>query len=133
MRGLLALILLVTLAGCVTTPELKPSLQQLKGEVHFPAALPRPATVEVAVLSVIEGHPLQVAATRYEVSMLPLLFDVRLTPLQLAEGEIYVRARLRFMDSTVVQAMSQQKVFKVFNGERIIIQLQPKHCYPLCQ
>ncbi|MEV3816048.1 YscW family type III secretion system pilotin [Aeromonas salmonicida] len=133
MRGLLALMLLAILAGCVTTPEPKPSLQQLKGEVHLPGALPYPATVEVVVLSVIEGRPLQVAATRYEVTMLPLLFDLRLTPLQLAEGEVYLRARLRFMDGTAVQAMSQQKVFKVFNGERIIIQLQPKSCYPLCQ
>ena len=133
MRGLLALMLLAILAGCVTTPELKPSQQQLKGEVHLSGALPRPATVEVVVLSVIEGRLLQVAATRYEVTMLPLLFDLRLTPLQLAEGEVYLRARLRFMDGTAVQAMSQQKVFKVFNGERIIIQLQPKHCYPLCQ
>jgi hypothetical protein len=65
--------------------------------------------------------------------MLPLLFDLRLTPLQLAEGEIYVRARLRFMDSSAVQAMRQQKVFKIFNGERIVIQLQPKACYPQCQ
>ncbi|WP_429019254.1 YscW family type III secretion system pilotin [Aeromonas allosaccharophila] len=133
MRGLLALMLLAMLAGCVTTPEPKPSLQQLGGEVHFPHALPRPATVEVAVLSVIEGHPLQVAATRYEVTMLPLQFDLRLTPLQLAEGNIYVRARLRFIDSAAVQAMHQQKVFKVFNGEKMVIQLQPKSCYPQCQ
>lgn len=133
MRGLLALMLLAMLAGCVTTPEPKPSLQQLRGEVHFPQALPRPATVEVAVLSVIEGHPLQVAATRYEVTMLPLQFDLRLTPLQLAEGNIYVRARLRFIDSAAVQAMRQQKVFKVFNGEKMVIQLQPKSCYPQCQ
>ena len=133
MRVLTALMLFAMLSGCVTTPEVKPLMQQLKGEVHFPAALPRPATVEVAVLSMIEGRPLQVVATRYEVTMLPLLFDLRLTPLQLAEGEVYLRARLRFMDGTAVQAMSQQKVFKVFNGERIIIQLQPKSCYPLCQ
>ena len=133
MRGLLALILLATLAGCVTTPERKPSLQQLKGEVHFAETLPRPATVEVAVLSVIEGRPLQVAATRYEVSMLPLMFDLRLTPLQLAEGELYLRTRLRFMDGAAVQAMNQQKIFKIFNGDKIIIKLQPKACYPLCQ
>ncbi|MCX9131142.1 YscW family type III secretion system pilotin [Aeromonas veronii] len=133
MRGLLALMLSAILAGCVTTPELKPSQQQLKGEVHFPQALPRPATVEVAVLSVIGGRPLQVAATRYEVTMLPLLFDLRLTPLQLAEGEIYLRARLRFMDGTAVQAMSQQKVFKIFNDKKMVIQLQPKACYPQCQ
>ena len=133
MRGLLALMLLAMLAGCVTTPASKPSLQQFRGEVHFPQALPRPATVEVAVLSVIEGHPLQVAATRYEVSMLPLQFDLRLTPLQLAEGNIYVRARLRFIDSAAVQAMRQQKVFKVFNGEKMVIQLQPRSCCPQCQ
>ncbi|WP_033138613.1 YscW family type III secretion system pilotin [Aeromonas finlandensis] len=133
MRGLLALMLLIALAGCVTTPERRPSMQQLKGEVHFPGALPRPAMVEVAVLSVIEGRPLQVAATRYEVTMLPLLFDLRLTPLQLATGEIYVRTRLRFIDGTAVQAMSQQKVFKVLNGEKIVIQLQPRNCYPQCQ
>ncbi|HDO1382998.1 TPA: YscW family type III secretion system pilotin [Aeromonas veronii] len=133
MRGLLLLMLLAMLAGCVTTPELKPSQQQLKGEVHFPQALPRPATVEVAVLSVIGGRPLQVAATRYEVTMLPLLFDLRLTPLQLAEGEIYLRARLRFIDGSAVQAMSQQKVFKVFNDKKMVIQLQPKACYPQCQ
>ncbi|QNF17757.1 type III secretion system chaperone YscW [Aeromonas jandaei] len=133
MRGLLLLMLLTMLAGCVTTPELKPSQQQLKGEVHFSQALPRPATVEVAVLSVIGGRLLQVAATRYEVTMLPLLFDLRLTPLQLAEGEIYLRARLRFMDGSAVQAMSQQKVFKFFNDKKMIIQLQPKACYPHCQ
>lgn len=133
MRGLLALMLLAMLAGCVTTPASKPSLQQFRGEVHFPQALPRPATVEVAVLSVIEGHPLQVAATRYEVTMLPLQFDLRLTPLQLAEGNIYVRARLRFIDSAAVQAMRQQKVFKVFNGEKMVIQLQPRSCYSQCQ
>ncbi|ASI21584.1 TPA: YscW family type III secretion system pilotin [Aeromonas salmonicida] len=133
MRGLLALMLSAMLAGCVTTPELKPSQQQLKGEVHFPQALPRSATVEVAVLSVIGGRPLQVAATRYEVTMLPLLFDLRLTPLQLAEGEIYLRARLRFMDGTAVQAMSQQKVFKIFNDKKMVIQLQQKACYPQCQ
>ncbi|MGL5503184.1 MAG: YscW family type III secretion system pilotin, partial [Aeromonas veronii] len=89
--------------------------------------------VEVAVLSVIGGRPLQVAATRYEVTMLPLLFDLRLTPLQLAEGEIYLRASLRFMDGTAVQAMSQQKVFKIFNDKKMVIQLQPKACYPQCQ
>ena len=133
MRGLLLLMLLAMLAGCVTTPELKPSQQQLKGEVHFPQALPRPATVEVAVLSVIGGRLLQVAATRYEVTMLPLLFVLRLTPLQRAEGEIYLRARLRFMDISAVQAMSQQKVFKFFNDKKMIIQLQPKACYPHCQ
>lgn len=133
MRGLLALMLLAMLAGCVTTPEPKPSLQQLRGEVHFPQALPRPATVEVAVLSVIEGHPLQVAATRYEVTMLPLQFDLRLTPLQLAEGNIYLRVRLRFIDGNAIQASRQQKVFKVLNGEKIVIQLQPKACYPHCQ
>lgn len=112
MRGLLALMLSAMLAGCVTTPELKPSQQQLKGEVHFPQALPRPATVEVAVLSMIGGRPLQVAATRYEVTMLPLLFDLRLTPLQLAEGEIYLRARLRFMDGTAVQAIVSRKFLR---------------------
>ncbi|MFB2711098.1 YscW family type III secretion system pilotin [Aeromonas veronii] len=133
MRGLLLLMLLAMLAGCVTTPELKTSQQQLKGEVHFPQTLPRPATVEVAVLSVIGGRPLQVAATSYEVTMLPLLFDLRLTPLQLAEGEIYLRARLRFIDGTAVQAMSQQKVFKIFNDKKMVIQLQPKACYPQCQ
>ncbi|MGY3852629.1 YscW family type III secretion system pilotin [Aeromonas aquatilis] len=133
MRGLLALILLATLAGCVTTPERKPSLQQLKGEVHFAETLPRPAMVEVAVLSVIEGRPLQVAATRYEVSMLPLMFDLRLTPLQLAEGELYLRTRLRFIDGSAIQAMNQQKIFKIFNGEKKVVQLQPKTCYPLCQ
>jgi len=133
MRGLLALMLLAMLAGCVTTPELKPSQQQLRGEVHFPQALPRPATVEVAVFSVIEGRPLQVAATRYEVTMLPLLFDLRLTPLQLAEGDLYVSARLRFIDGSAVQAISQQKVFKVFNGDKMVIQLQQKVCYPHCQ
>ncbi|MCF3098580.1 type III secretion system chaperone YscW [Aeromonas australiensis] len=133
MRSLLALMLLAMLAGCVTTPALKPLQQQLKGEVHFPHALSRPAMVEVAVLSVIGGRPLQVATTRYEVTMLPLLFDVRLTPLQLAEGNIYIRATLRFMDSSVIQAINQQKVFKIFNGEKIVIQLQPKHCYPYCQ
>lgn len=133
MRGLLALMLLAMLAGCVTTPEPKPSLQQLKGEVHLPGALPRPAMVEVAVLSVIEGDPLQVAATRYEVTMLPLQFDLRLTPLQLAEGNIYLRVRLRFIDGNAIQASRQQKVFKVLNGEKIVIQLQPKACYPHCQ
>ncbi|AMQ42282.1 YscW family type III secretion system pilotin [Aeromonas veronii] len=133
MRGLQLLMLSAMLTGCVTTPELKPSQQQLKGEVHFPQALPRPATVEVVVLSVIGGRPLQVAATRYEVNMLPLLFDLRLTPLQLAEGEIYLRARLRFMDGTAVQAMSQQNVFKIFNDKKMVIQLQPKACYPQCQ
>ncbi|WP_270832691.1 YscW family type III secretion system pilotin, partial [Aeromonas sp. QDB22] len=69
----------------------------------------------------------------YEVTMLPLQFDLRLTPLQLAEGNIYVRARLRFIDSAAVQAMRQQKVFKVFNGEKMVIQLQPRSCYPQCQ
>lgn len=133
MRVLTALMLFAMLSGCVTTPEVKPLMQQLKGEVHFLAALPRPATVEVAVLSMIEGRPLQVVAIRYEVTMLPLMFDLRLTPLQLAEGEIYVRTRLWFIDDTAVQAVSQQKVFKVFNSDNMVISLQPKPCYPLCQ
>lgn len=133
MRVLTALMLFAMLSGCVTTPEVKPLMQQLKGEVHFLAALPRPATVEVAVLSMIEGRPLQVVAIRYEVTMLPLMFDLRLTPLQLAEGEIYVRTRLWFIDDTAVQAVSQQKVFKVFNSDNMVISLQPKLCYPLCQ
>ena len=65
--------------------------------------------------------------------MLPLLFDLRLTSLQLAEGNIYLRVRLRFTDGNAIQASRQQKVFKVLNGEKIVIQLQPKSCYPQCQ
>ncbi|MFM5362513.1 hypothetical protein ACET98_15635, partial [Aeromonas veronii] len=34
---------------------------------------------------------------------------------------------------TAVQAMSQQKVFKIFNDKKMVIQLQPKACYPQCQ
>ncbi|MDM5138964.1 YscW family type III secretion system pilotin [Aeromonas bestiarum] len=133
MRVLTALMLFAMLSGCVTTPEVKPLMQQLKGEVHFPAALPRPATVEVAVLSMIEGRPLQVVATRYEVTMLPLVFELRLTPLQMAEGDLYLRVRLRFIGSSAVQASHQQKVFKAFNPDGSVINLQPRTCYPLCQ
>jgi type III secretion system chaperone YscW len=133
MKPLLALLLLAMLSGCVTTPAMKPPLLQLKGEVQLAGVLPRPAIVEVAVLSVVKGRPLQVAATQYEVAILPLMFDVRLTPLQLAEGNIYIRTRLRFIDSSVIQATHQQKVFKIFNNEGIVIKLQPKNCYPSCQ
>ncbi|MNF21146.1 Exoenzyme S synthesis protein B [compost metagenome] len=133
MSRLLALLLIVMLSGCVSTPVVQPPLLQLKGEVQLAGVLPRPAIVEVAVLSVIKGRLLQVAATEYEVSILPLAFDVRLTPLQLAEGDLYLRTRLRFSGSSGIQATHQQKVFKAFNNEKIVIKLQPKTCYPQCQ
>ncbi|MGY3942358.1 YscW family type III secretion system pilotin [Aeromonas tecta] len=132
MRYLLALVLFVMLPGCVTSQPVKPSTQQLKGEVHLSGALPHPAMVEIVVLSVIDGRALPVAAIQYEVAMLPLIFDLRLTPLQLAKGDIYIRTRLYFLGNSVVQAASQQKVFKDFNDRLIVIKLQPKNCYPQC-
>lgn len=131
-RGLMLLVLSL-LAGCVTTPTVKPALMQLKGEVHLAKALPRPARVDVTVLSVIDGRPLAVATTEYEVSMLPLAFELRLTPVQMAEGNIYLRARLRFINSSAVQATHQQKVFKAFNQDIYVMELQAKPCYPSCQ
>ncbi|MGK8176866.1 YscW family type III secretion system pilotin [Aeromonas dhakensis] len=129
----LVLMMLGLLTGCVTTPMVKPALRQLKGEVHLAGTLPRPARVEVTALSVIDGRPLVVAATEYEVTMLPLTFELRLTPLQMAEGNIYLRARLRFLDSSVVQAAYQQKVFKEFNPDTYHFELRPRSCYPQCQ
>jgi len=117
MRIWLALVLLTALSGCVTTPVFKPA----------------PARVEVTVLSVIDGRPLAVAATEYDVTMLPLVFELRLTPLQMAEGDLYLRTRLRFIGSSAVQASHQQKVFKAFNPDGYVINLQPRTCYPLCQ
>ncbi|MEE9694416.1 YscW family type III secretion system pilotin [Aeromonas hydrophila] len=133
MRAFIALVLLIALSGCVTTPVFKPALTQVKGEVRLAGTLPFPARVEVIVLSVIDGRPLAVAATEYDVTMLPLVFELRLTPLQMAEGDLYLRARLRFIGSSAVQASYQQKVFKAFNLGGYIINLQPRTCYPLCQ
>ncbi|MEW7865031.1 YscW family type III secretion system pilotin [Aeromonas diversa] len=133
MKKWLVLMMLGLLTGCVTTPMVKPALRQLKGEVHLAGTLPRPARVEVTALSVIDGRPLVVAATEYEVSMLPLAFELRLTPMQMAEGNIYLRARLRFINSSAVQATHQQKVFKAFNQDIYVMELQPKPCYPSCQ
>ena len=133
MRHTVVLALLAMLGGCVVTPMTKPPSTQLRGEVRLVGALPRPAKVEVALLSAIDGHSLLVAATEYEVTVLPLIFDLRLAPLQLAEGNIYVRTRLRFIDNTVVQATHQQKVFKTFNDESIVINLKPRPCYPRCR
>ncbi|MEL1218359.1 YscW family type III secretion system pilotin [Aeromonas hydrophila] len=133
MRIWLALVLLAALSGCVTTPVFKPALTQVKGEVRLAGRLPFPARVEVTVLSVIDGRPLAVAATEYDVTMLPLVFELRLTPLQMAEGDLYLRTRLRFIGSSAVQASHQQKVFKAFNPDGYVISLQPKTCYPLCQ
>ncbi|WP_421237547.1 YscW family type III secretion system pilotin [Aeromonas jandaei] len=132
MRTLLLLALL-TLGGCVSTTVVPPVSQSLTGEVHLNADLPRPATVEVTVLSVMEGRPLQVASTRYELTMLPLVFDMRLTPLQWGEGELYVRTRLRFIGNDAIQATAQQKVFKILKSRPLVISLQPRPCYPLCQ
>ncbi|WCH23622.1 YscW family type III secretion system pilotin [Aeromonas salmonicida] len=132
MRPLLLCVLL-TLGGCVTTTIAPPMSQILKGEVHLNEALPHPATVEVTVLSQMEGRPLQVASIRYEVTMLPLVFDMRLTPLQWGKGELYVRTRLRFVGNSAIQATGLQKVHKVLNGRPMVILLQPRSCYPKCQ
>lgn len=133
MRRLFLLALLTSLYGCVTTPVPPPVAKTLQGEVHLDGVLPRPAIVEVAVMSVVGGRALQVAATRYEVTMLPLTFAMRLTPLQWGMGELYVRTRLRFVGNAAVQASAQQKVFKVLNGSPMTISLQPRACYSQCQ
>lgn len=132
MRPLLLFVLL-TIGGCVTTTIAPPMSQILKGEVHLNDALPHPATVEVTVLSQIEGRPLQVASIRYEVTMLPLVFDMRLTPLQWGKGELYVRTRLQFVGNSAIQATGLQKVHEVLNGRPMVISLQPRSCYPQCQ
>lgn len=130
----LPLVLLLTLlGGCVTTPVVTLPSSQLRGEVRLVGPLPRPARVEVVVLSMMDGRLLPVAATEYEVTVLPLMFDLRLTPLQLAEGKIYVRTRLRFIGSSAVQAVHQEEVFKAFNGESVVINLKPRSCYPQCR
>lgn len=132
MRLPLVWVLLTMLAGCVATPVVPPS-PPLKGEVRLAGPLPRPARVEVVVLSMMDGRPLPVATTEYEVRVLPLMFDLRLAPLQLAEGNIYVRTRLRFIGNSVVQAVHQQEVFKAFNGGAVVINLKPRSCYPQCR
>lgn len=133
MRLLLVWVLLSMLGGCVATPVVTLPSSQLRGEVRLVGPLPRPARVEVVVLSMMDGRPLPVAATEYEVTVLPLMFDLRLAPLQLAEGQIYVRTRLRFIGNSAVQAAHQQEVFKAFNGELVVINLKPRSCYPQCR
>ncbi|MGL4249411.1 MAG: YscW family type III secretion system pilotin [Aeromonas sp.] len=132
MKGIL-LLMSMLLAGCASTPPAKPVAAWLRGELHFDKHLPRPAMVEVTVLSVLEGRMLPVATMRYEVTMLPLSFALRLTPLQWGQGDLYLRSRLYFVGERAMQASAQQKVFKAFNRAEIEVHLSSKICYPTCQ
>ncbi len=126
----LTLCSLLLLMGCVTdSAKLAPEFSQLTGWIDMAEPLPGPVQVTVSILALREGQFLPWVKSHYQISSLPLKYDFRQLP-RGRDGELFMRAELRWLDNPAVQARNQMPV-ALMTSEKIM--LIPLPCFPDCQ